>query len=53
VRAHALLDIMAAPTKGSPPQVRALANDTLLPLIARMALVSLRPSRLARTSPLF
>jgi uncharacterized protein (DUF2336 family) len=42
VRAHALLDIMAMPTKGSLPQERALANDTLLRLIPRMPLKSLR-----------
>jgi uncharacterized protein (DUF2336 family) len=42
VRAHALLDIMATPTKGSLPQERALANDTLLRLIPRMPLKSLR-----------
>lgn len=42
VRAHALLDIMAMPTEGSLPQERALANDTLLRLIPRMPLKSLR-----------
>ncbi len=41
-RAHALLDIMAIPTAGSLPQERALANDTLLRLIPRMPLKSLR-----------
>lgn len=41
-RAHALLDIMAMPTSGSLPQERALANDTLLRLIPRMPLKSLR-----------
>lgn len=41
-RAHALLDIMAIPTAGSLPQERALANDTLLRLIPRMPLRSLR-----------
>jgi len=41
-RAHALLDIMAMPTVGSLPQERALANDTLLRLIPRMPLKSLR-----------
>jgi uncharacterized protein (DUF2336 family) len=41
-RAHALLDIMAMPTEGSLPQERALANDTLLRLIPRMPLKSLR-----------
>jgi uncharacterized protein (DUF2336 family) len=41
-RAHALLDIMAIPTEGSLPQERALANDTLLRLIPRMPLRSLR-----------
>ncbi len=41
-RAHALLDIMAIPTSGSLPQERALANDTLLRLIPRMSLKSLR-----------
>ncbi len=41
-RAHALLDIMAIPTSGSLPQERALANDTLLRLIPRMPLKSLR-----------
>ncbi|MGE4251091.1 MAG: DUF2336 domain-containing protein [Parvibaculaceae bacterium] len=40
--AHALLDIMAIPTEGSLPQERALANDTLLRLIPRMPLKSLR-----------
>jgi uncharacterized protein (DUF2336 family) len=42
VRAHSLLDIMAKPTEGSLPQERALANDTLLRLIPRMPLTSLR-----------
>ena len=42
VTAHALLDIMAIPTEGSLPQERALANDTLLRLIPRMPLKSLR-----------
>lgn len=42
MRAHALLDIMAIPTEGSLPQERALANDTLLRLIPRMPLRSLR-----------
>ncbi len=42
IRAHALLDIMAIPTEGSLPQERALANDTLLRLIPRMPLKSLR-----------
>ena len=41
-QAHALLDIMAMPTSGSLPQERALANDTLLRLIPRMPLKSLR-----------
>lgn len=41
-RAHALLDIMAIPTSGSLPQERALANDTLLRLIPRMPVKSLR-----------
>lgn len=41
-RAHELLDIMAVPTTGSLPQERALANDTLLRLIPRMPLRSLR-----------
>jgi uncharacterized protein (DUF2336 family) len=41
-RALALLDIMAIPTSGSLPQERALANDTLLRLIPRMPLRSLR-----------
>src|SRR4029078_916545 len=42
MRAHALLDIMATPTKGSLPQERALANDTLLRLIPRMPVNVLR-----------
>ena len=42
VRAHALLDIMSIPTAGSLPQERALANDTLLRLVPRMPLKSLR-----------
>jgi uncharacterized protein (DUF2336 family) len=42
VTAHALLDIMAIPTEGSLPQERALANDTLLRLIPRMPVKSLR-----------
>jgi uncharacterized protein (DUF2336 family) len=42
MRAHALLDIMAIPTAGSLPQERALANDTLLRLMPRMPLKSLR-----------
>jgi uncharacterized protein (DUF2336 family) len=41
-RALELLDIMAVPTAGSLPQERALANDTLLRLIPRMPLKSLR-----------
>src|SRR6185503_16064896 len=41
-RALELLDIMAMPTVGSLPQERALANDTLLRLIPRMPLKSLR-----------
>jgi uncharacterized protein (DUF2336 family) len=42
MRAHALLDIMAIPTEGSLPQERALANDTLLRLVPRMPLKSLK-----------
>lgn len=41
-QAHALLDIMVVATAGSLPQERALANDTLLRLIPRMTLKSLR-----------
>jgi hypothetical protein len=41
-QAHALLEIMVMPTSGSLPQERALANDTLLRLIPRMPLKSLR-----------
>ncbi len=41
-RALALLDIMVVPAGGSLPQERALANDTLLRLIPRMPLRSLR-----------